>query len=168
MIHGSTFALFFLKGRKQPARARSTMEPFAAAQGLVIVLQRSHARAYDDPLNKPNVQTTKTSEKTNPPARSCPPCCHQHHLHPSLLPDISPPPALLLVTSPPCPPPPPPPPPPQGSVTRRGGAFSVRFLRRRPGGCPCSGGCFTGGRQMGSSRSPATSSVRSLSWSSTR
>lgn len=49
----------FQKGRKQPARARSTMEPFVAAQGLVIVLQRSHARAYDDPLNKPNVQTTK-------------------------------------------------------------------------------------------------------------
>ena len=42
------------------------------------MLQRSHARAHDDPLNKPkNVQTTKNlRENKSTPARSCPPRCH--------------------------------------------------------------------------------------------
>ncbi|CAL5044167.1 unnamed protein product [Urochloa decumbens] len=103
-----------------------------------LVLQRSHARARNDPLNKPNVQTTtKTSKKTNPPAR-LPLYLATTGCHPLVrLPQRAP---LLLVTSPPSSPARPHPPPPHGAATRRRVAFFAG---------PCGGGGAGGGGARG-------------------
>lgn len=103
----------------------------------MLVLQRSHARAHDDPLNKPNVQTTKNLRENKSTGAELPSSLPP----PSLLPD---PPVYIATTgsatarhvsSLPAPPPlrllP-------HTVRLPGGrgacAFSGRFLRRRPSG----------------------------------
>lgn len=108
---GSNFLspfLFFLylehfilegKGREAkpgPVPSRNRSSPRRSAGGLVWYSGRRHARGHDDPLNKPNKRPDhqKTSEKTNPPARSSHPRCH--HLPPSLLPE---PPRYITTTA---------------------------------------------------------------------